>query len=148
MPQIWVDADACPNPVKEILYRAAKRGNIVTTFVANQYIKVPGCPYLKSLQVQAGFDVADDKIVSMMEEGDIIISDDIPLAAEVIDKKGLVLNFRGEQLTSDNVKSRLNMRDFMETMRSSGLHSGGPAAFDHTDRQNFANSLDRLLAKL
>ncbi|MGH1485416.1 MAG: YaiI/YqxD family protein [Cellvibrionaceae bacterium] len=143
--QIWVDADACPVVIREIICRAAERTKTQTTFVANQAIKLPNSRYLSMLQVEPGFDVADDTIVQRTHAGDIIITSDIPLAAEILDKDGLVLTARGQRYTKDNIKARLNMRDFMETMRASGIQSGGPPALNHSDRQNFANALDRLL---
>lgn len=145
--QIWVDADACPVVIREILYRAAKRKSIKVTFVANQAIPLPASPFLTMLQVQKGFDIADDEIVKRTNTGDIIITSDIPLAAEVLEKKAFVLTPRGERYTENNIKARLNMRDFMETMRSSGVQTGGPPPLNHRDRQTFANALDQLLTK-
>lgn len=144
---IWVDADACPVVIRDILYRAAKRTQTQVTFVANQAIKLPNSPFLTMLQVSQGFDVADDTIVQKVNEGDLVITSDIPLADEVLDKGGLVLSSRGERYTKENIKARLNIRDFMETMRASGIQSGGPAALNHSDRQQFANALDRILTK-
>ncbi|KAB2825212.1 YaiI/YqxD family protein [Aliivibrio finisterrensis] len=145
--QIWVDADACPKVVKEVLCRAATRTGIQLTFVANHYIPVPSALNIKSIQVESGFDVADDEIVRRSEAGDLVISGDIPLAAELIAKKVQVLNPRGELYTEATIKARLNIRDFMETMRASGIQTGGPAALSQTDRREFANQLDRILAK-
>ena len=145
--QIWVDADACPKVVKEVLCRAATRTGIQLTFVANHYIPVPSALNIKSIQVESGFDVADDEIVRRSETGDLVISGDIPLAAELIAKKVQVLNPRGELYTEATIKARLNIRDFMETMRASGIQTGGPAALSQTDRREFANQLDRILAK-
>ncbi|MGR6833324.1 YaiI/YqxD family protein [Aliivibrio wodanis] len=145
--QIWVDADACPKVVKEVLCRAATRTGIQLTFVANHYIPVPTAFNIKSIQVKSGFDVADDEIVRRSEAGDLVISGDIPLAAELIEKKVQVLNPRGELYTEATIKARLNIRDFMETMRASGIQTGGPAALSQTDRREFANQLDRILAK-
>lgn len=145
--KIWVDADACPVVIKEILFRAATRTKIQVTLVANQYIRTPKSPYIKFIQVASGFDVADDEIVKKIEKNDLVITADIPLADEVIEKGGLAINPRGELYTKENIKARLNMRDFMETMRSSGVNTGGPPPLNQTDRQNFANQLDRLLAK-
>lgn len=145
--KIWVDADACPVVIKEILFRAAKRTRIETTLVANQFIRVPTSPYLSSIQVASGFDVADDEIVARVSVGDLVITADIPLAAEVIEKGGHALNPRGELYTTENIKARLNMRDFMDTMRGSGIQTGGPKELSQSDRQAFANALDRLLAK-
>ena len=144
---IWVDADACPVVVKEILYRAADRTKTPLTLVANQFLRVPNSPFIKSVQVSAGFDVADNEIVQRASAGDLVITSDIPLAAEVIDKQAKALSPRGELMTKANIKARLNMRDFMDTLRSSGIESGGPPAFSQTDRKNFADQLDRLLAK-
>ena len=145
--QIWVDADACPVAVKEILYRAAERTGTLLTLVANQALRVPPSRLIKMLQVHQGFDVADNEIVKRIEPGDLVITSDIPLAAEVIEKGGNALSPRGERFSADNIKARLTMRDFLETMRSSGLESGGPPAFSQSDRMAFANQLDRLLAK-
>ena len=145
--QIWVDADACPKVVKEVLCRAATRTGIQLTFVANHYIPVPTAFNIKSIQVESGFDVADDEIVRRSEAGDLVISGDIPLAAELIEKKVQVLNPRGELYTEATIKARLNIRDFMDTMRASGIQTGGPAALSQTDRREFANQLDRILAK-
>ena len=145
--KIWVDADACPIVIKDILFKAAQRTGIEMTLVANQYIRVPPNKNITSLQVSSGFDVADDEIVARCHEGDLIITSDIPLAAEVIEKKALALSPRGELFTSENIKARLNIRDFMDTMRSSGVHTGGPPALNQADRQNFANHLDRLLTQ-
>jgi uncharacterized protein YaiI (UPF0178 family) len=144
--KIWVDADACPKVIKEILFRAADRVGIPLILVANQQIAVPGSPYIRSVQVAGGFDVADNYIVQQLEAGDLVITADIPLAAEVIEKEGLALNPRGELYTTENIRQRLNMRDFMDTMRGSGVDTGGPPAFSQSDRMAFANQLDRLLA--
>lgn len=144
---IWVDADACPKVIKEILFRAATRKKVAVTLVANQFSATPPSPWITSMQVDAGFDVADDEIVKRCESGDLVITADIPLAAEVIEKGALVLTPRGEQFTMDNVRQRLNMRDFMDTMRASGEHTGGPPPLNQRDRQQFANALDSYLAK-
>lgn len=144
---IWVDADACPAVVKTILYRAAQRTGMMLTLVANQPLQVPPSPRIKTLQVAAGFDVADNVIVQRMVAGDMVITSDIPLAAEVLAKKGFALSPRGEWFSADTIRSRLTMRDFMDTMRSSGVMTGGPAAYNQTDRRNFANHLDRWLAQ-
>jgi len=143
--QIWVDADACPNVIKEILFRAANRVGIQVVLVANQPIPVPRSRYIRSVQVGAGFDVADNHIVQQLAEGELVITADIPLAAEVIAKGCLALNPRGELYTEENIRQRLNMRDFMDSLRSSGVDTGGPASFSKADRQAFANQLDRLL---
>jgi uncharacterized protein len=145
--QIWVDADACPNAIKEIVFRAAERTGIMTTLVANQFLRTPPSRYIKSLQVRSGFDVADNEIVKRMAAGDLVITGDIPLANEVIDKGGHALNPRGELYTQENIKERLNMRDFMDTLRASGIHTGGPATLNPRDIQAFANALDRFLAR-
>lgn len=145
--KIWVDADACPVVIKEILFRAAARAEIPVTLVANQFLKVPNSPFITFLQVQQGFDVADNEIVQRCESGDLVITADIPLASEVIDKKAIALNPRGELYTVENIKTRLNMRDFMDTMRASGIESGGPPPLTQRDRQQFANNLDKLLTQ-
>ncbi|MDO6512652.1 MULTISPECIES: YaiI/YqxD family protein [Neptuniibacter] len=144
---IWVDADACPKVIKEILFRAAERKNVSMTLVANQYMATPPSPLINAVQVPQGFDVADNHIVAKMEEGDLVVTQDIPLASEVIDKKGVAINPRGELYTPENIKQRLSMRDFMETLRNSGVDTGGPNTFNQSDRQAFANQLDRFLAK-
>lgn len=145
--QIWVDADACPVVVKEILFRAAERTQTLVTLVANQYIRVPNSDYVKTVQVPSGFDVADNEIVKRASAGDLVITADIPLAAEVIEKGAHALNPRGEMYSTENIRSLLNMRDFMDTMRSSGVDtSGGPPPLGQKDRQAFANCLDRFLA--
>lgn len=145
--KIWVDADACPVVVKEMLFRAANRTATQVTLVANQFISTPPSEYVSSIQVAKGFDVADNEIVKLSDAGDLVITSDIPLADEVISKGCLALSPRGEMFTKDNIKSRLNIRDFMETMRSSGVQTGGPSALDSKDKQAFANQLDRWLAK-
>ncbi|WP_336748198.1 YaiI/YqxD family protein [Pantoea vagans] len=139
---IWVDADACPNVIKEVLYRAADRTATTVTFVANQFLRVPPSPYLRTLQVPAGFDVADNEIVRRCQPGDLVITADIPLAAEVIEKGAAALNPRGERYSSATIRERLTMRDFMDTLRSSGVQTGGPATMSPRDRQQFANELD------
>lgn len=145
--KIWVDADATPNPVKDILFRAAQRTKVMTTLVANQGLSTPNSPYLKAIQVASGFDVADNYIVQECEAGDVVITADIPLAAEVVEKGALAINPRGEKYTRENIRQRLAMRDFMEEMRSTGEVRGGPKAYNQQDRQAFANALDQLLAK-
>ncbi len=146
--KIWVDADACPVAVKEILYRAADRTGVALTLVANQALHAPKSPNIKTVQVMQGFDVADDEIVKRLREGDLVITSDIPLAAEAIQKGAHALSPRGEMHTTENIGARLNMRDFLDTMRSSGVEmGGGPAAYSQRDKQTFANSLDRFLAK-
>ena len=146
--QIWVDADACPRAIKEILYRAADRVGMQLILVANQPLQVPGSRFIRTVQVSAGFDVADNYIVQAVDEGDLVITADIPLAAEVIANGARALNPRGELYTQDNIRERLNMRDFMDTLRGSGVDTGGPAAFSNAERMAFANRLDRLLASL
>jgi len=144
--EIWVDADACPVAIKEILFRAAQRVQIHLTLVANQPVRVPHSKWIRFVQVASGFDIADNEIVQRTQAGDLVITSDIPLAAEVIAKGAHALSPRGERYTKDNIGSRLNMRDFMETMRASGIHSGGPAPMSQTDRTQFANQLDKVLA--
>ncbi len=146
--KIWVDADACPVVIKEILYRAANRTGVELTLVANQPLSTPNSPNIKTLQVPRGFDVADDEIVKRVTAGDLVITSDIPLAAEIIAKGGHALSPRGELHTTENIGQRLNMRDFLDTMRFSAVEmGGGPAAFSQRDKQAFANNLDRFLAK-
>ena len=145
--KIWVDADACPVVLKDILCRAAERTEIQVTFVANQYIRLPPSRYIKFIQVARGFDVADNEIVQRLESKDLVITGDIPLAAEAIDKGGYALNHRGELYTANNIRECLNMRDFMETLRSSGIETGGPAALNQSDRQAFANQLNNIISK-
>ena len=145
--KIWVDADACPVAMREILFRAAQRKSIVTTLVANQYLRIPTSPFIKMLQVESGFDVADNEIVQRCTHGDLIITSDIPLAAEVIEKGCFVVTSRGEEYTKENIRSRLNIRDFMETMRSSGVQTGGPPPLGQSERKAFADKLDRIIAR-
>ncbi|MDR0218084.1 MAG: YaiI/YqxD family protein [Enterobacteriaceae bacterium] len=144
---IWVDADACPKVIKEVLYRAAEREKVQVTFVANQRLSVPASAFLRTLQVSAGFDVADNEIVRRSETGDLVITADIPLAAEVIEKGAVALNPRGEVYSEATIRERLVMRDFMDTMRASGVQTGGPASLNQRDRQRFANELDKWLLK-
>lgn len=145
--KIWVDADACPAVIKDILYKAAIRRRVGVTLVANQPMRVPASPYIKTLQVAAGFDVADDEIVKHMAAGDLVITSDIPLAAQVLEKAGQALSPRGELFTADTIGGRRDMRDFLETLRGSGIHTGGPPPLNSADRTNFANHLDRLLTR-
>jgi uncharacterized protein YaiI (UPF0178 family) len=145
--QIWVDADACPKAIKDILFRVAERTKITTTLVANQYLQTPPSRYIKLLQVKSGFDVADNEIVKNLSVGDLVITGDIPLAYEVIGKGGHAINPRGERYSQDNIKERLNMRDFMDTLRGSGIDTGGPSALNSRDIQAFANQLDKFLAQ-
>lgn len=145
---IWVDADACPAVIKEILYRVAERTQLQVTLVANQLMRVPPSRFIRALQVPSGADVADQEIVRRLAAGDLVITGDIPLASDVLDKGGYALNPRGEFYTRDNIQQMLTMRAFLDELRGSGVDTGGPAAFSHADRQNFANSLDRHLHKM
>lgn len=145
--RIWVDADACPAVIKEILYRAANRAQVPLTLVANQMLRVPPSPWIKAVQVPGGFDVADQRIAQEAQSGDLVITADVPLAAQVIAKGATVIDPRGELLSAGNIQERLTMRNFMDSLRSSGVETGGPAAFSSADRQAFGNQLDRLLAK-
>ena len=145
--KIWVDADACPVVIKDILYRAAERTGVEVTLVANQFVQIPGSRFIKFIQVAQGFDVADNEIVKRLNAGDLVITSDIPLAADVIEKGGCALSPRGELYTVENIRARLNMRDFMETLRSSGVDTGGPPALNQSDRKAFANHLDKLLTR-
>ncbi len=145
--QIWVDADACPGVIKDILFRMAERTQIPVTLVANQLLRVPGSKFIRALQVPGGFDVADAEIVARLQPGDLVVTGDIPLAAQVLEKGGYALNPRGEFYTKDTIAQQLTMRAFMEELRSSGVDTGGPSAFSQADRQNFANALDRHLAR-
>lgn len=143
--EIWVDADACPIAIKEILFRAAERTETMVTLIANQYIKTPPSKFVSFIQVPKGFDVADNEIVRRCKQGDLVITSDIPLADEVVSKGCLALSPRGDLFTEENIKAKLNIRDFMETMRSSGLHTGGPAPLNANDKQAFGNQLDQWL---
>lgn len=145
---IWVDADACPNVIKQILFRAAERTQTSLTLVANQPLRVPPSPYIRSLRVAAGFDVADNEIVRLCEAGDLVITADIPLAAEVLAKGAVALNPRGERYTDATIRERLTMRDFMETLRASGIQTGGPDSLSQRDRQQFAAELDKWLLEI
>ena len=142
---IWVDADACPVVIKEILFRAAERTGVVVTLVANQWLRTPPLANIRAIQVMPGFDVADAEIVKRLTAGDLVITSDIPLAAEVLEKHGLALSPRGELFSAENIKARLGMRDFLDTLRASGVNTGGPPTLNQQDRQLFANQLDRLL---
>ncbi|MDB5920337.1 MAG: hypothetical protein JWR40_4571, partial [Massilia sp.] len=146
--QIYVDGDACPVACKEILYRVAERLQVVVTVVANQLIRVPGSRFIRALQVPSGPDIADQEIVRLLAPGDLVVTADIPLASLVLEKGGFALNPRGEFYTVDNIAQHLSMRAFMEELRSGGVETGGPAPFSQADRQNFANQLDRHLAKV
>ena len=145
---IWVDADACPLAVKEILYRAAERAEIPMTLVANKLLGVPRSPWIRALQVAHGFDVADNEIARRLAPGDLVITADVPLAADVIARSGHAINPRGELYTTENIRERLQTRDFLEKLRETGVQTGGPAPFDNTDRKRFADQLDRFLAKV
>ena len=144
---IWVDADACPVVIKDILCRAAERTQVQVTFVANQFIRTPPSRYIAFIQVASGFDVADNEIVKRLCAGDLVITGDIPLAAEVVEKGAYGLNHRGELYTENNIHESLNIRDFMDTLRSSGISTGGPGALSASDRQDFANHLDKFLSQ-
>lgn len=143
--KIWVDADACPVVIKEILFKAANRTQINMTLVANHNMRIPASKYIDFLQVNQGFDVADNEIVKRLQPEDLVITADIPLAAEVIENQAQAINPRGELYTTSNIKAILSMRNFMDTVRSAGIQTGGPAALNQNDRQAFANQLDRLL---
>lgn len=145
--QIWVDADACPKVIKEILYRAAERLGVMLTLVANQPLFPPRSQWIKTLQVPAGFDVADNEIVRRLAAGDLVVTADIPLAAEVIGCGAHALNPRGDFYSTENIRELLNLRDFNDTLRASGVQTGGPAALSHSDRQVFANRLDQFFAR-
>ena len=146
--RMWIDADACPNMIKEIAFRAADRLHIETTLVANQPMRLPPSPYIRFEQVPAGFDVADRRIVELLSAGDLVVTADIPLAAAVIDKGGTALNPRGELYTKENIRERLSVRNFMDELRSGGVNTGGPPALGPRDKQAFANGLDAVLTKL
>ena len=143
--QIWVDADGCPKAIKDILFRVAERTGITTTLVANQYLQTPPSRYIKMVQVTFGYDVADNEIVKRLTMGDLVITGDIPLAYEVLGKGGHAINPRGERYTQETIKERLNMRDFMDTLRASGINTGGLATLNSRDIQAFANQLDTFL---
>ncbi|MBA2654789.1 MAG: YaiI/YqxD family protein [Gammaproteobacteria bacterium] len=145
--KIWVDADACPLMVKNILYKAAGRTQTLVVLVSNQFLQIPASPFIKKMRVSAGFDVADKEIVKQMEPGDLVITADIPLADAVVEKGGIALNPRGELYSINNIKQRLSIRDFNEQLRSSGVRTGGPAKLSAKEIQAFANCLDRLLTK-
>lgn len=146
--KIWVDADACPGAIKDILFRAADRAQVQLTLIANQMLRVPPSPWIRSLQVPAGFDVADQRIAQEAVAGDLVITADVPLAAQVVAKGAHVFDPRGDLLDASNIQERLTLRNFMEGLRNSGVETGGPAAFSAADRQAFANRLDGLLLKL
>lgn len=144
---IWVDADACPAVIRDILFRAALRTGVQLTLVANHHLRVPSAPNIRSQQVAPGFDVADNIIVQQLTAGDLVITSDIPLADEVLSAGGMALSPRGEQFDAGTIKAKLNMRDFMETLRGSGIHTGGPAALGASERKAFGGALDRILAR-
>ena len=145
--KIWVDADACPVVIKDILFKAAERTKTQLTLVANQPMRIPPSRFIDVLQVASGFDVADNEIVRRVGVGDLVITSDIPLAADVLEKGGFALNPRGELYSTETIKAKLNMRDFMETLRASGIHTGGPPTLNQSDRKSFADQLDKLLTK-
>ena len=145
--QIWVDADACPKVIKNILFRAAERVQVCLTLVANQPLQIPQSDHIKSIQVPGGFDIADEHIIQKVQKGDLVITADIPLANEIVEKGGYALNPRGEFYTKDNIRERLAIRDLMDELRSSGVDTGGPASINQNDRQIFANQLDQFLMK-
>ncbi|HSM80277.1 MAG TPA: YaiI/YqxD family protein [Nodosilinea sp.] len=147
MMQIWVDADACPNVIKDILFRAAKRVAIKTTLVANQELQIPGSPYIESVIVRSGLDVADAYIAEQLQPGDLVVTADIPLAAQAIEKGAYALNPRGEFYDQSNMRERLSLRNFLDELRSGGVETGGPPPFSQRDREAFANQLDRFLTK-
>ena len=146
--QIWVDADACPKVIKDILFRAAERLAVPVILVANKPLHTPPSPHIRSMVVAAGFDMADNRIVELVQPDDLVITADIPLAAAVIARGAHALNPRGERYTRENIRERLNMRDFMDQLRSTGIQTGGPSMLNHSDRQAFANQLDRFLNRL
>lgn len=146
--QIWVDADACPGVIKDILYRVAERRHLPLVLVANHFLRVPPSPFIRAVQVPKGFDVADNHIAQQVQTGDLVITADIPLASQVIDRQAHALNPRGEFYSRENIGQLLDMRNFMDTLRSSGVDTGGPPALNQADRQAFANQLDRFLARL
>tara|TARA_Y100000588_G_scaffold387884_1_gene486797 strand:- start:833 stop:1288 length:456 start_codon:yes stop_codon:yes gene_type:complete len=145
--EIWVDADACPIVIKEILFRAAQRVEVKLTLVANQILRVPSSPFIKFLRVSTGFNVADNEIVKRLSAGDLVITDDIPLAAEVVEKGAHALSSRGTLYSDENIRERLNVRDFMYALRSSGTDTGGPTVLNQSDRSAFANMLDKFLTR-
>ncbi|TWT23558.1 YaiI/YqxD family protein [Luteimonas marina] len=144
--QIWVDADACPVPIKDILFRAAERAKVPVTLIANQWLRTPPSRFIRALQVQGGFDAADDAIAERAGPGDLVVTQDIPLASRVLARGAEAINPRGERFTPDNIAERLSVRNFMEDLRGAGVQTGGPAVFHARDRQAFANQLDRWLA--
>ncbi|WP_243049495.1 YaiI/YqxD family protein [Dyella sp. RRB7] len=145
--QIWVDADACPVAIKEVLFRAAEREQVQVTLVANQWLRTPASRFVRAIQVPGGFDVADNEIVQRVAADDLVVTQDIPLAALVIEKGALAMHPRGELYTADTIAQRLGMRNFMDELRGAGVDTGGPAAFHARDKQAFANQLDRWLTR-
>ena len=145
--QIWVDADACPLAIKEILYRAADRARVPLTLVANKLLRTPASPFIRAVQVPRGFDVADNEIARLVQPGDLVITADVPLAAQDIERGGHALDPRGEVYNSDNIRERLTMRNFMDELRASGVDTGGPSSFSQGDRHAFAKQLDRFLTR-
>ncbi|WP_321366253.1 YaiI/YqxD family protein [uncultured Desulfuromusa sp.] len=145
--KIWIDADACPKQIKELLYRVAERTKIILTLVANRSLGHPGSQWIRSIQVEAGADVADQEIIRLLESGDLVVTADIPLAAETISKGGHALDPRGIFFSEENIRERLSVRNFMDDLRSSGVETGGPAAYSPKDKQRFANELDRFLTR-
>lgn len=143
---IWVDADACPAPIKDILFRAAARTGVKVTLVANHPLRVPALRQVRFLQVATGFDAADHEIVNRLDAGDLVVTGDIPLAAEVLAKGGHALSPRGERYSADTIRAKLNVRDFMDTLRASGVTTGGPPPLGKADRKAFADQLNRLLS--
>lgn len=146
-PQVWVDADACPGAIREILFRAAERARVQVTLVANQWLRTPPSRFIRAVQVQGGYDVADDAIVERVGAGDLVVTQDIPLAARVIERGAVAVNPRGERYTADTIAERLSMRNFMDELRGAGIQTGGPPVFHARDRQAFANQLDAWLAR-
>ena len=144
--KIWIDADACPKPIKELLYRAAERKMIILTLVANRSLGHPQSRWIRSIRVSAGADVADQEIIRLLEAGDLVVTADIPLAAETISQSGHALDPRGDFFSEDNIRERLSVRNFMDDLRSNGIETGGPTAYSAKDKQKFANELDRFLA--
>lgn len=144
--QVWVDADACPAVIRDILFRAAERAGVQVTLVANQWLRTPPSRHIRALQVQGGYDVADDAIAERAAPGDLVVTQDIPLAARVIERGAQAISPRGEPYTADNIAERLSMRNFMDELRGAGVQTGGPAALHARDRQAFANQLDRWIA--
>lgn len=145
--KIWIDADACPVVIKDILYKAAERTGVQLTLVANRSMRIPALRNINFVLVASGLDVADNEIVKRLDSGDLVITADIPLAANVLEKGGHALNPRGELYSKDSIKSRLSVRDFMESLRDSGIETGGPPTLNKGDRQNFANQLDKFLTR-